>query len=121
MTGIHGEGSGGEGGLAGQVGSVGGGVARAGGGVGGVGRGEGVAVGGGAASPPECVVVVVGVAVGVGRLQPGLPGAAGGHGGQLKLDEHHVVTQTHGQVERRLARQEVVNLEEAQVGKDRWW
>lgn len=69
--------------------------------------GQGVTVAGGTA-PPKPVVVVV--AVGVGGLQAGPPRAAGRHGGQLELDQHHVVAQTHREVEWRLPRQEVIHL-----------
>ena len=50
------------------------------------------------------MVVVVDGGASVGRRR------CGRHGRQLQLDKHHVITQTHRQIQRSFTRQEIVDL-----------
>jgi len=53
------------------------------------------------------MIVAAGVTAGA-RLTGGR--RCWGYGGQLQLDQHHVIAQSHRQIKRRLAGQEVIHL-----------
>lgn len=61
-----------------------------------------------AAAAAAVAVMIVAVTAGGARLSSGW--RRRGYGGQLQLDQHHVVAQSHRQIKRRLTGQEVIHL-----------